>query len=237
MLIIKNLCKKYKNLTVLDSVSLQVGKGEVALLLGESGVGKSTLLRILNTLEKADSGTAALDGNTLDLTGTKNNSPIGMIFQQWNLFDHLTVEENITLPLEKVLRYSKEQAKKRAHALLKQYGLEAKAPESIMQLSGGQKQRLAIARALALNPKVLCADEPTSALDPLLTNFVAKNLQQLAQEGLTVLIASHDTALINQLHCTIYLMQAGKIIETASSDDFRANRNKYPNIKEFVGAH
>ncbi len=237
MLIIENLSKKYKNTVVLDAVSLRVDKGEIALLLGQSGVGKSTLLRILNGLEKADSGTAYVDGVPLDLTATKSNLAIGMIFQQWNLFDHLSVKQNITLPLEKVLNKSKMVADARAQELLKQYGLENKADDSIMQLSGGQKQRLAIARALALNPKVLCADEPTSALDPFLTNFVAKNIQQLAQEGLTVLVASHDTALISQLQCTIYLMKAGKIVESAKSEDFRAHRNKYPLINEFVGNH
>lgn len=237
MLIIKNLSKKYKNTVVLDEVSLRVDKGEIALLLGQSGVGKSTLLRILNGLDAADSGTVTVDGIQVDLTGTKNNLAIGMIFQQWNLFDHLTVEENITLPLEKVLHISKMEAHTHAQKLLKHYGLESKTNDSIMQLSGGQKQRLAIARALALNPKVLCADEPTSALDPLLTHFVAKNIQQLAQEGLTVLVASHDTALISQLQCTIYLMKSGKIVETAQSDDFCTARQQYPLIHEFVGNH
>lgn len=237
MLIIENLTKKYKNTLVLDSVSLCVNKGEIALLLGESGVGKSTLLRILNRLEKPDSGKVILDGTPLDLSSTSRDLVIGMIFQQWNLFNHLSVERNITLPLEKVLNKTHSDAQKIAHKLLTLYGLETKAYDSIMQLSGGQKQRLAIARALALNPKVLCADEPTSALDPNLTYFVAKNIQQLAQQGLTVLVASHDTALIAQLDCTIYLMKAGKIIEVAKSDDFRACRQNYPLINAFVGNH
>ena len=222
---------------ILDSVSLRVERGEVALLLGKSGVGKSTLLRILNSLDKADSGLVTVDGKMLDLSANQSNLTIGMIFQQWNLFDHLTVEQNITLPLEKVLQKSKIEAHAIAHKLLVQYGLETKADDSIMQLSGGQKQRLAIARALALNPKVLCADEPTSALDPLLTHFVAENIQQLAQEGLTVLVASHDTALISQLNCTIYLMEAGKIVETAKSEAFRAHKEQYPLIHKFVGNH
>ncbi len=234
MLSITNLTKKFNNTTILDAITLQVNKGEIALLLGESGVGKSTLLRILNNLESVDSGTISLDGVVLDLKMVNQNLTIGMIFQQFNLFDHLTVEQNITLPLEKALGKTKEEAHAIAQALLVRYGLEKKAHDAIAQLSGGQKQRLAIARALALNPKVLCADEPTSALDPLLTHFVAKNIQQLADQGLTVLVASHDTALITHLKCTIYLMKAGKIVESAGSNDFLNNKTAYPKIHAFV---
>lgn len=235
MLIIENLSKKFKDRTILDAVSLRVNTGEIAVLLGQSGVGKSTLLRILNGLETADAGTVSVDGKVLDLSAEKHNQSIGMIFQQWNLFDHLTVEENITLPLEKVLHYSKTDAKATAHKLLNHFGLETKSQDSIMQLSGGQKQRLAIARAVALSPTVLCADEPTSALDPFLTGFVAKNIQQLAQEGLTLLVASHDISLVFQLRCTIYLMEAGKIVESAQSEDFRVHKQRYPRINDFVG--
>lgn len=234
MLVIKNLSKKFNGHVILDNVNLEVKRGEIALLLGESGVGKSTLLRILNNLETADSGTVSLDGKIIDLAMVNQSHTVGMIFQQFNLFDHLTVQENIALPLEKVLHLSKPEAQKQAQFLLTLYGLENKAHVSISQLSGGQKQRLAIARALALQPKVLCADEPTSALDPLLTQFVAKNLQELAQQGLTVLVASHDISLLSDLQCTIYLMKAGKIVESASSDEFQAHRNNYPLISSFV---
>jgi polar amino acid transport system ATP-binding protein len=133
-----------------------------------------------------------------------------------------------------VLKKTKKEAQEIAQKLLTHYGLESKAQESIAQLSGGQKQRLAIARAVALNPKVLCADEPTSALDPLLTQFVAKNIQYLADQGLTIMVASHDTALISHLRCTIYLMKAGKIVESASSIDFNADKKFYPLINAFV---
>ena len=234
MLIIKNLNKKYNDTIILDSINLIVNKGEIALLLGESGVGKSTLLRILNNLESADSGTVSIDGKIIDLIMVNKNHMIGMIFQQFNLFEHLTVEQNITFPLEKVMQKTKKEAQQIAKKLLIEYGLDTKAHALIAQLSGGQKQRLAIARAVALNPKVLCADEPTSALDPLLTHFVAKNIQNLAQQGLTVLVASHDTTLISNLSCTIYLMKAGHIIESASSKDFHAHKHNYPFINAFV---
>jgi polar amino acid transport system ATP-binding protein len=235
MLTINNLSKKYHSQVILDNVSLEVKKGEIALLLGESGVGKSTLLRILNNLETADSGTVHIDGALVDLTSVNKEHSVGMIFQQFNLFGHYTVEQNITMPLEIVLKKSKKEAHELAQKLLIHYGLESKADLLVTQLSGGQKQRLAIARAIAMSPKVLCADEPTSALDPLLTNFVAKNIQQLADQGLTIVVASHDTALISHLRCTIYLMKAGKIVETATSRDFGMNKNHYPLISAFVG--
>ena len=157
-----------------------------------------------------------------------------MVFQQFNLFAHLTVEENIMLALEKTMGKSSAQAKEIARALLVRYGLADKASAYPSQLSGGQKQRLALARTLALKPTILCMDEPTSALDPLLTSHVAQNIQQLANEGYIVLVASHDTALLDKLNCTIYLLSGGKIIETASSKDFATHKEKYPQIARFV---
>lgn len=234
MLSIKNLSKKFHGKKILDDVSLQVKRGEIAVLLGSSGVGKSTLLRILNNLESLDSGQLFLDNKSLDAQTIIKKHLVGMVFQQFNLFDHLTVEENITLALEKVLGKSKTEAHRMAHELLKQYGLEDKAHDYISQLSGGQKQRLALARALALKPQIICLDEPTSALDPLLTTYVANNIQQLAKNGYIVLVASHDISLLDKLDCTIYLMDAGKIVETAQSTDLKQNPNKYPRIKQFV---
>lgn len=234
MLKIENLNKSFGNRKILDTVSLTVGKGEIAILLGQSGVGKSTLLRVLNNLEKPDSGSITLDGKPLDLDKISQTHTVGMVFQQFNLFDHLSVEENITLALEKVAGKSKAEAHTIAMQLLKHFGLEDKAKMYVSQLSGGQKQRLAIARTLALKPKVVCLDEPTSALDPLLTSYVAQNIQQLANEGYIVLVASHDVALLDKLKCTIYLMQSGKIVESASSDEFKNNKGKYPNLAQFV---
>lgn len=238
MLTIKNLSKKFHAKTVLDAINVSVAKGEIAVLLGQSGVGKSTLLRVLNNLEKPDSGEIILDGKPLDLNTVNQNHVIGMIFQQFNLFEHLTVEQNITLALTEVAHKSKIESKKIAQTLLKQYGLEDLTHAYINKLSGGQKQRLAIARTLALNPQILCADEPTSALDPLLTNYVAQIFQELAQKGLTVLIASHDVALVQALDCTIYLMHKGSIIESASSKDLREHATQYPKLTAFMqGKH
>jgi polar amino acid transport system ATP-binding protein len=234
MLSIKNLSKQFHGKKILDDVSLEVKSGEIAVLLGPSGVGKSTLLRVLNNLETVDSGTLFLNGKPLDIHTMNKKHLVGMVFQQFNLFDHLTVEENITLALEKVMGKSKAEAHHIAHELLKQFGLEDKAHAYISQLSGGQKQRLALARALALKPQIICLDEPTSALDPLLTTYVANNIQQLAKEGLIVLVASHDISLLDKLDCIIYLMDAGKIVEMAKSVEFRKNKNNYLRIKQFV---
>lgn len=230
MLEIKNLSKKFNQKVVLNNVSLSVKPGEVAFLLGASGVGKSTLLRILNKLETADSGTITLNQKPL----YENPHAVGMVFQQFNLFEHMTVERNITFALEKAAKMNCQQAKAIAHALLEKYGLLDKAHLYVSQLSGGQKQRLAIARTLALKPYVVCMDEPTSALDPLLTNYVAQAIQDLAKEGYIVLVASHSIALLKQLNCTIYLMDKGTIAQTASSADFNRNESAYPLIKQFV---
>jgi len=234
MLRLENVTKKFNDKVILDGVSLKIEKGEIAVLLGPSGVGKSTLLRILNNLESIDAGTIYYNKKALDLKDINKTHIAGIVFQQFNLFDHMTVEQNIIIVLEKVLKKSKQNAKKRAHELLGAFGLADKAHKFVSQLSGGQKQRLAIARALSVKPQIVCLDEPTSALDPLLTNYVAKNIQQLADQDYIVLVATHDTDLLEKLNCTIYLMDKGKIIESATSVDFFKNRDAYPHIKKFV---
>jgi polar amino acid transport system ATP-binding protein len=234
MLAINNLTKKFGSKTILNTISLTVQPGEIAVLLGQSGVGKSTLLRVLNNLESIDSGSIVVNGITLDQKTMNQRHLVGMVFQQFNLFDHLTVEQNITLPLEQVLKKSPEQAHALAHALLAHYGLEEFEHKYPNQLSGGQKQRLAIARTLALKPSIICLDEPTSALDPMLTNHVAHTIQELAHEGYMVLVATHDTALLEKLQCTIYLMRNGSIIERVSSTDFLRNRAAYEELAQFV---
>ncbi len=234
MLVIKHLSKIFNTKKVLDDINLTVDKGEIALFLGASGVGKSTLLRVLNNLETLDHGTIELNGQQLDLKQAAQQHRVGMVFQQFNLFDHLTVEENITLALEKVAGKSKKEARSIAHNLLKKYGLEDKAHLYPNSLSGGQKQRLALARSLALKPEIMCLDEPTSALDPLLTNYVAQNIKQLAQGGYIVLVATHDISILNLLDCTIYLMKDGRIVETAHSKEFIRNKEHFPQIKAFV---
>lgn len=228
MLSLKNISKHFHNKVVVDDVSFDVQPGEIVVLLGKSGVGKSTILRILTGLETNESGSITL-----------NNLPIppqsvGMVFQEFNLFPHLTVEENITLPLQKVAGKSPQQALEIAQALLKTYELTAHAHLRPQRLSGGQKQRVAFARTLAMQPKILCCDEPTSALDPMLTSKIAQEINKLAQQGLMILLATHDTELIKQMNCTIYLMQYGKIIEATTSEQLMKHPEQYPHIKNFT---
>lgn len=238
MLNIKHFSKSIRGKTIVNDLSLQVKRGEIAVLLGSSGVGKSTLLRMLNNLETVDTGNVELDGICLDLAQVNQKHTIGIVFQHFNLFEHLTVEQNITLALEHVLHKDKAQAKTIAHGLLKHYGLADKAEYMVSQLSGGQKQRLAIVRTLALKPTVICLDEPTSALDPLLTTHVAHTIKELAAQGYVVIIATHDISLVEKLPCTIHFMCGGTIVESANSHDFFAHKNQYPNIASFVtGTH
>ena len=228
MLSLKNIYKKFQNRSIVDDVSFDVQPGQVIVLLGKSGVGKSTILRILSGLETLDSGSITLDKKPVSLQS------VGMVFQEFNLFPHLSVEENITLPLQIIAKKSPEQAKKIAQELLTTYELQAHTHLRPQKLSGGQKQRVAFARALAMDPKILCCDEPTSALDPMLTSKVAQEINKLAQNGLMVILATHDTELIKQISCTIHLMEHGKIIETTTSDELAKNPEKYPYIKNFT---
>jgi ABC-type polar amino acid transport system ATPase subunit len=237
MLKIDLLNKSFNTKKILNNISLTVQKGEIALFLGSSGVGKSTLLRILNNLETVSSGVISLDNTQLNLATINTTHTVGMVFQHFNLFDHLTVEQNITLPLERVLKINSAQAQTIAHKLLERYGLLDQKNKYAFQLSGGQKQRLAIARALAMKPKIICLDEPTSALDPVLTSYVANNIQELASDGYIVLVASHDTDLLKKLNCTIYLMSEGVIIETAQSQELHNNPDAFPRIKKFIAGH
>jgi ABC-type polar amino acid transport system ATPase subunit len=229
MLTLHNVSKAFKDKVVLKDITLQVPKGQIALLLGSSGTGKSTLLRILNKLEVPTTGTIFLDNKPLS-----SFQQIGMVFQHFNLFQHITVEHNITLALEKVLGWRPEKAQAHAQALLMKYKLEALADYPISTLSGGQKQRLAIARAVALSPQVLCMDEPTSALDPSLTSQVITHIQQLASEGFIVLVATHDRELIASLDCTIYLMDQGHIIESAHSKEFQADPTRFKHLYTYI---
>ncbi|MCL5876046.1 MAG: ATP-binding cassette domain-containing protein [Candidatus Dependentiae bacterium] len=234
MLKIKNIIKIIKDRIIVNNLSLNIDYGEIAVLLGSSGVGKSTLLRILNNLESINNGIVELDGKRLDLKQVSKSHTIGMVFQHFNLFEHLTVEQNITLALQVTAGKTKQEAHAIATALLKRYELADKADVMVSQLSGGQKQRLAIARTLALKPKIVCLDEPTSALDPLLTNYVAENIAELAAQKYIVLVTTHDTSLLEKLPCTIHLMRNGSIVESAKSTDFFANKQNYPLIAAFI---
>ncbi|HEX4068998.1 MAG TPA: ATP-binding cassette domain-containing protein [Candidatus Babeliales bacterium] len=237
MLKIKHLNKSFHGKKILNDVTLTVKKGEIALFLGSSGVGKSTLLRILNNLETINSGTIELDDTLINVNSINTTHTVGMVFQHFNLFEHLTVEQNITLPLERVLKKNPTEAQAIAHQLLQRYGLLEQKNKYALQPSGGQKQRLAIARALVMHPKIICLDEPTSALDPVLTAYVAHNIQQLANDGYIVLVATHDTDLLKKLNCTIYLMSEGSIIETAQSQELNAHSDTFPRIKKFIAGH
>lgn len=219
---------------ILDKLDLLVKRGEIALLLGASGVGKSTLLRILNNLETFDSGSIFLDHTMLDVANVNQTHTVGMIFQQFHLFEHLTVLENITIGLIHSLKKSAAEAEKIALSLLQKYKLSDKKDAFISQLSGGQKQRIAVARAVALKPKIICFDEPTSALDPSFTNQIAQTIQQLALEQYTVLVASHDVRLLELLDCTVYLMDRGRIIESGLSKKIQNQPQLYPCIEQFI---
>lgn len=234
MLKVKNLNKTFNNKKILDDLSFDVHTGEIAIFLGESGVGKSTLLRVLANLEKPEDGIFFLGDKKLDLNTINKNHFIGMIFQNFNLFEHMTVLKNITFVIEKVEKKSSDKAQEIALKLLENYSLLEKKEAYPSDLSGGQKQRLAIVRSIALNPKIICFDEPTSSLDPTLTNFVAKNITELAQKGLIILIATHDVSLLEKLSATIYLMKNGKIVETAKTSNFHTNPEIYPLINQFI---
>jgi polar amino acid transport system ATP-binding protein len=234
MLKIKDLSKSINHKLIISKLNLQVARGQIAVLLGASGVGKSTLLRILNNLEKFDSGQIELDGKLLDLTQANKTHVTGLVFQHFNLFENLTVLQNITLALEQVLKQPKELVQNTAVDLLKRYELLDKANLMVSQLSGGQKQRLAIARTLAVKPTVVCLDEPTSALDPLLTSYVAQNIKELSEQGYIVLVATHDISLLEKLPCTINLMQQGQIIASVQAHDFFADQNSYPALANFI---
>jgi ABC-type polar amino acid transport system ATPase subunit len=237
MFIIKNLNKRYRDRLILDNVSVTVMRGEVALFLGESGVGKSTLLRIFSGLETVDSGTFLIDMQEVDHAFLHTKHKVGMVFQQFNLFDHLSVIQNITCALEQVQKKTSLQAYAIALELLNQFGLADKKDQFPAQLSGGQKQRVALVRALALKPDIICLDEPTSALDPQLSKQIAHTIQKLAMQQYMICIASHDPRLIEYINCTIYLMRDGTIIQTASSSQFKKHPEQFLLIKEFIQGH
>lgn len=237
MLQIKKLSKSFGDKKIVDDVSLDIPAGSIAVLLGASGVGKSTLLRILADLETAEVGQILLDGNAINRVAQQKQHQVGMVFQQFNLFSHKTVKQNIMFPLEKVLNLTSQDAGARADELLAKFGLTDLANKSISALSGGQKQRLALARTLAMRPKIICMDEPTSALDPILTSYVADLIKGLAQEGYTIVIATHDTSVLDKLDCAIYLMQEGKIAEAIHSSDLVNNPEKAERIKNFIAGN
>lgn len=197
---IKEISKSFKKVKVLDKFSLSVEEGEIISILGPSGVGKSTLLRCINGLEKIDSGEIIINGNKIKSKISKqSNLDIGLVFQDYNLFPQYSVIQNITLTLTKVLKVNKEDAIIKAKKMLSQVNLENKIDSYPYELSGGEKQRLAIARTLAINPKIICFDEPTSALDPKLVKQVFKIIKELSAKGKAILIVTHDIKFANDI--------------------------------------
>ncbi|MBA3721442.1 MAG: amino acid ABC transporter ATP-binding protein [Parachlamydiaceae bacterium] len=223
-----------KGKKILNDLNFEIDHGQIAIFLGGSGAGKSTLLRILNNLEKYDSGIFRLDGATLNLAKVNHDHTLGMVFQHFNLFDHLSVEDNIISTLVNSKGIIKKEAQSISSALLNRYGLKDHSNVYVSQLSGGQKQRLAIARTLSVDPKIICLDEPTSALDPRLTCKVAKYITELAEEGRIVILTTHDMNLLEQLEGHLFLMEEGSIIENATKKECIANPGRYPKLQNFL---
>jgi ABC-type polar amino acid transport system ATPase subunit len=227
-LTIKNIQKSIENLSILKDFSLSISSGEIAILLGKSGAGKSTILRILNNLEIADSGKIALNNAPI-----KKNE-IGFVFQNFNLFSNLSVIENITLALVQVKNIKKEEAFAMGCDILKKYHLLDKKDSSVQSLSGGQKQRIAIIRTLVMQPKIICFDEPISSLDPYSTNEILSFIRELQREDYIILMTTHNVSILNQLDCIIHLLHNGSIIEIIDSYNFFNKENKNSYLYKFI---
>ncbi len=233
---IRHVFKNFKHVRALDDVSLDVQRGEVAFIFGPSGSGKSTLLRCINKLETVDKGEIIVDGITVtdphaDIDAMR--AEVGMVFQSFNLFPHLTALQNITLAQEKVRKRSREEATAIAHRLLERVGLPDKANSYPNQLSGGQKQRVAIARALAMNPKIMLFDEPTSALDPEMIREVLDVMLDLAREGMTMVVVSHEMGFARAAADRMIFLESGRVVEIATPEELFSNP-KEERTKQFL---
>lgn len=222
----KNVRKSFGKNLVLKDISLHIKPKEVVVIMGASGSGKSTFLRCLNGLEKVDSG--AIYINNVEITHNKTNlnlvrREVGMVFQHFNLFAHLNVMENITIGPQKVLSESKEKATRKAMELLKKVDLEEKSTHYPDELSGGQQQRVAIARALAMNPIVMLFDEPTSALDPEMVGEVLNVMRNLAKEGMTMIVVTHEMGFAREVGDRVIFMDDGQIVEEGSPQEIFTN--------------
>jgi glutamate transport system ATP-binding protein len=233
---LRDVNKYYGELHVLQDINLTVGKGEVVVVIGPSGSGKSTLCRAINRLETIASGTISLDGRPLPAEGkalASLRADVGMVFQAFNLFAHKTVLQNISLGQIKVRGRKKDEADQRSRQLLDRVGLADQADKYPAQLSGGQQQRVAIARALAMEPKALLFDEPTSALDPEMINEVLEVMRQLAREGMTMVVVTHEMGFARSAANRVVFMADGRIVEDRAPEEFFTNPNS-ERAKDFL---
>ncbi|MFH9263410.1 MULTISPECIES: amino acid ABC transporter ATP-binding protein [unclassified Streptomyces] len=226
LVVLSNVNKHFGALHVLQDIDLTIARGEVVVVIGPSGSGKSTLCRTINRLETVDSGAISIDGKPLPQEGkelARLRADVGMVFQSFNLFAHKTVLENVMLGQVKVRKADKKAAEEKARALLDRVGVGVQADKYPAQLSGGQQQRVAIARALAMDPKVMLFDEPTSALDPEMINEVLEVMQQLARDGMTMIVVTHEMGFARSAANRVVFMADGKIVEEATPDQFFSN--------------
>ncbi len=232
----ENLQKSFGSLDVLTGIDMEIKRGEVLVVIGPSGSGKSTFLRCLNLLEEPTGGTIFFDGT--DITDPKCNinlhrQKMGMVFQQFNLFPHMTVLRNLTIAPTKLLGTPKEEADAKAMELLERVGLADKAAAYPNQLSGGQKQRVAIVRALAMNPDVMLFDEPTSALDPEMVGEVLEVMKELAREGMTMVVVTHEMGFAREVADRVVFMADGDIVEQGAPEEIFSNPQN-PRTKQFL---
>ncbi|WP_432014091.1 amino acid ABC transporter ATP-binding protein [Streptomyces cucumeris] len=223
MIEMREVNKYFGALHVLQDIDLTVGRGEVVVVIGPSGSGKSTLCRTINRLETIQSGSIAVDGRPLPEEGkelARLRAEVGMVFQSFNLFAHRTVLDNVMLGQQKVRKRAKQESEQRARELLERVGLADQAPKYPAQLSGGQQQRVAIARALAMDPKVMLFDEPTSALDPEMINEVLEVMQQLARDGMTMVVVTHEMGFARSAANRVVFMADGRIVEDRIPEEF-----------------
>ena len=234
MIVVKDLQKTFGELKVLNGIDMTIEKGDVICLIGPSGCGKSTFLRCLNRLEEPTGGTVVFDGREVtekEIDAVR--ASMGMVFQHFNLFPHKTVKQNITMAPVLLKRMTQAEADKRAMELLERIGLADKANVYPNMLSGGQKQRIAIVRALAMDPKVILFDEPTSALDPEMVGEVLELMKQLAREGMTMVVVTHEMGFAREVATRVVFIDEGKIQEDEAPEEFFGNP-KHPRLRAFL---
>jgi glutamate transport system ATP-binding protein len=237
LVVLKDVNKHYGDLHVLKEINLEIGKGEVVIVIGPSGSGKSTLCRAINRLETIESGTITIDGKTLPEEGkalAELRADVGMVFQSFNLFAHKSILDNVTLGPIKVRKQNKAEAEKRAMELLERVGVAHQAEKFPAQLSGGQQQRVAIARSLAMDPKVMLFDEPTSALDPEMINEVLDVMVELAKSGMTMVVVTHEMGFARKAANRVVFMADGQIVEQNTPEQFFTNPTS-DRAKDFLG--